>query len=165
MIKMMLNKWISIPTLGMVLLSIIQAGHSLYMDKQVEAYVSRIEGVQVGELTDEGVNIRWADNTDPPACPVSLEFVWEHEDGYAFAELPPVHFTALEHAAVAKSKSGHISLEPIPEEYIGMLRAIPGEWHYKILFKFDCALVSSPYLSWITSNGIHVIKPVIINVN
>lgn len=160
----MKNKWISLPTIGVILLALVQAGHSLFMDYRAEAYVDRIAGVQVGELTDDGVTIRWGDNTAPPACPVSLEFVWEHESGYAFAELPPVHFTSLEHTAVAKSKTNHISLEPIPEEYIEILREHPGEWHYKILFKFHCSFVSYDYLSWINFDQVHVIKPVVINV-
>lgn len=164
MINMMLNKWISIPTVGMVLLALIQAVYSYYMNNQAKEYVSRIEGVQVGELLDTGVFIQWKDNTDPPSCPVTLEFVWEHESGVAFPEVPPVQMSEIEHVAVAKTKSGHISLEPIEEQYIKMLRAWPGEWHYKILFKFNCALVSGPYLSWITFDAIHVIKPVVITV-
>ena len=160
----MKNKWLSFSTISVILLALLQAGHSLYMDHQAGQYVDRITGVQAGELTDNGIVIRWGDNTEPPACPVSLEFVWEHESGFAFVELPPVHFTTLEHAAVAKSKTNHTSLEPIPEEYIQILREQPGEWHYKILFKFDCSFASSEYLSWINFDQVHVIRPVVINV-
>lgn len=162
--KMIKNKWVSLPTIGVILLALVQAGYSFYMNQQAKAYVDRISGVQASELDSEGVYIRWGENTEPLSCPVSLEFIWEHADGYAFAEVPPVHFTALEHLAVAKSKNGHISHEPISEEYLKMLQAIPGEWHYKIIFKFNCSLIDIDYLSWINFSETHVIKPVVINV-
>lgn len=162
--KMMKNKWISLPTIGVVLLAFVQAGYSWYMHIQERDYVARISGVQAGPLLDDGVEIRWGDNTAPPSCPVTLDFLWEHESGFAIVESPEITFTATEHYAIAKGKNGHISWEPVHPDVIKMMQQRPGEWHYKIFFKFSCNLIDIDYLSWINFDRVHVIKPVVINV-
>ena len=161
---MKMNKWITLPSLGVVLLILLQTSVSFIRDLQAGWYVDRIHGVQAGPVEDNGVLIKWGENTQAPSCPVTLDFVFEHESGFAFVEQPEVEFSTEFHTVVAKSKNGHTSFEPIGEDAVKIIKSMPGEWRYKIQFKFDCAFVKNEWISWITFDKIHTIEPVIITI-
>ena len=162
--KMIKNKWVSLPAIGVILLAFLQFGYAWYTHVQERDYVARISGVAVTPLMDNGLEIRWGDNTTPPSCPVTLDFLWEHESGFAIVEQPEITFTETEHYAIAKGKTGHISWEPVDPSVVELIKQRPGEWHYKILFKFNCNLLDIDYLSWINFEQVHIAKPVVINV-
>ena len=156
----MKSKWVTLPSVGVVLLILLQTSVSFIRDFQAGRYVDRIYGEQVAPLEDDGVLISWNQNTTPPACPVTLSFIWEHESGFAFIEDGTVSFSGERHTAVAKIKNGHISIEPLSPETVEILRSKPGEWHYKIQFKYDCAFVKNEWVSWINFDRPHLTTPI-----
>ena len=162
--NMMKNKYITFPSIGVVLLLLIQLIGSWYFDYQAGQYVSRIHGEYVGEMDADGIKIKWAENTDPPNCPVTLEFVWFHESGLATIE-PSITLSAIDHIAIASTKNGHVSWErPVDQDVINTLRNTPGIWEFQIKFKFDCSIVKHQWINWIDFNNIYSAAPVILHV-
>ena len=159
--KVMKNKWITLPSLAVILLMLLQVSVSFYSDYQAKQYVSRIIGMQEGPIEDDGFLISFSNNTTPPSCPVSLEFLWKHKSGYAFIEEPTM-FDALRHNGIARIKNGYTTKEPLTTKVVNELRARPGEWHYTIIFEFDCSFVKNEWVSWINFDKPHTTLPIVV---
>lgn len=174
--KYLLNKWISLPTVAVALLVLLQISTSIYRTGKAEKFVEGIKGTFVKieyhldevERPDHGdIFIKWVHTDDsPPNCPVTIIGRYVHiSTGLHLQDSPSDLISAEEFQVVHKTKNGHLSVEPIYSlEIAELFKKNPGLWEYYIDFKFHCSLVNFEWLAFLKFDKVFETQPVIMEI-
>ena len=154
------------------LLVAFQLAWSIDKDNTARDFVSDIKGYQVGPIVYDKdglpaqVLIAWKPEvrTQPPQCDMYISSIVTHTDtGYSEAD-EPFLLELADFYNIHNSKNGRISVEPIFDSTIAeAMKNNPGVWQYELIFRFDCSIIDSEWLTWFKSDNIYYTAPVFLD--